>query len=383
MSPYLHSLASGLLFFLGLCVGASGAVTAYCSEINTSSSGQNLSVYQSNGLCTNFCLQQYAFAILQDKSCWCSNYIPATTTTGCTLNCPGYPFEKCGGDGLYGYIALGKVAPSGTLGASSEEPTSPSTSTSTSSSIPLIIPPSQVTVTETPIVITSTETVPRSLSFSSTSSSDFSMISTSTSVTTTSATSLTWTPTPLTSVRTISGSGFTVTVTPTVAPTSPVIAPASQNNSRKGLSTRAAVVLTAGLVILVAIICSIVYFCIRKRRDQRSADIISIGDRKGSTVGLGGQIPSRTMSENSRYVLGTDGHRVVETWETKDEVIPKKGKLIPVDPRLDPFAPVYRNGDNKSRDSVNTLRDDLDYSRRVHGFHRGPILRATNPDEED
>ncbi|KAI1004301.1 hypothetical protein K3495_g3913 [Podosphaera aphanis] len=350
MSPYLHSLASGLLFFLGLCVGASGAVTAYCSEINTSSSGQNLSVYQSNGLCTNFCLQQYAFAILQDKSCWCSNYIPATTTTGCTLNCPGYPFEKCGGDGLYGYIALGKVAPSGTLGASSEEPTSPSTSTSTSSSIPLIIPPSQ---------------------------------STSTSVTTTSATSLTWTPTPLTSVRTISGSGFTVTVTPTVAPTSPVIAPASQNNSRKGLSTRAAVVLTAGLVILVAIICSIVYFCIRKRRDQRSADIISIGDRKGSTVGLGGQIPSRTMSENSRYVLGTDGHRVVETWETKDEVIPKKGKLIPVDPRLDPFAPVYRNGDNKSRDSVNTLRDDLDYSRRVHGFHRGPILRATNPDEED
>lgn len=101
----------------------------------------DVSVYQSNGLCTNLCIQQYAFAILQDQNCWCSNYIPATTTTGCSLSCPGYPFEKCGGEGLYGYIALGKVAPSGTLGASTELSTQPQTSTSTPTSSPLQIPP--------------------------------------------------------------------------------------------------------------------------------------------------------------------------------------------------------------------------------------------------
>lgn len=150
-----------------------------------------------------------------------------------------------------------------------------------------------------------------------------------------------------------------------------------------GLSTGAAVAITASLVALVAILCSVIYLCLRKRKDQNSQDVNSIGDRRGSSVGLGGQIPSRTMSENSRYVLGTDGRRVVETWEFKDDISPQNGRLVPVDPRLDPFAPVYRVGDNKSRDSVHTLRDDLDYSRRVHGGHRGPILRATNPDLDD
>lgn len=82
--------------------------------------------------------------------------------------------------------------------------------------------------------------------------------------------------------------------------------------------------------------------------------------------------PSRTMSENSRYVLGTNGRTVVEAWESD-------GKLVPVDPRLDPFAPVYGAG-RKSGESVGTLRDDHDYSRRVLGGS-GPVLRAMNPDE--
>jgi len=88
------------------------------------------------------------------------------------------------------------------------------------------------------------------------------------------------------------------------------------------------------------------------------------------------------MSENSRYVLGTDGRQVVETWEPGDAPGSRRSRLMPVDPRLDPFASVYqRNGDNKSRESVNTIRDDHDYSRRV--VHQGPILRATNPDHTD
>lgn len=83
------------------------------------------SIYQSNGKCFDACVQNYAFAIVQYQKCWCSNYIPArTTSTGsCNQDCPGYPDEQCGSSsaGLFGYIALSK-SPSGTLGASSNSP---------------------------------------------------------------------------------------------------------------------------------------------------------------------------------------------------------------------------------------------------------------------
>lgn len=333
-----YHLGFTFLALISLLPRTSIAKTSFCSDINTSDSNSNSSVYQSNGLCSDFCIQDYAFAILQNQNCWCSNYFPASTTTGCTLKCPGYPFEKCGGEDLYGYIALGKVSPSGTIGVNPPSP----------------IPTSSTTQQTTGI-----------------------------SSTATSVTSLTWTPTPVTSIKTISGSGLTVTVTPTAPPSSSTSIALSQNVAKTGLTTGAAVALTAGLVILVAVFCSLVYLYLRRQKENSLQGVESLGDRGGSSAGFGGQIPSRTMSENSRYVLGTDGRRVVEAWEFKDETGPTKSKLVPVDPRLDPFAPVYRTGDNKSRDSVNTLRDDLDYSRRVHGGQRGPILRATNPDVDD
>lgn len=75
--------------------------------------------YQSNGACSQNCAG-YAFAIVQYKSCWCSNYAPADTasTGSCAVACPGYPYENCGNEssGLFGYVALGK-APLGTQGA--------------------------------------------------------------------------------------------------------------------------------------------------------------------------------------------------------------------------------------------------------------------------
>lgn len=80
------------------------------------------SIYQSNGLCHDFCIDDYAYAITQDNSCWCSNYAPAKSTREdtdkCDTSCPGYPSEYCGGDDLYGYLSLGNVEPSGTQGAS-------------------------------------------------------------------------------------------------------------------------------------------------------------------------------------------------------------------------------------------------------------------------
>jgi cell wall integrity and stress response component len=80
--------------------------------------------YQSNGACSTTC-NGYAFAVVQGKSCWCSNYAPGdTTSTGdCSVACPGYPYESCGNEasGLYGYVALGP-SPFGTQGAASSSP---------------------------------------------------------------------------------------------------------------------------------------------------------------------------------------------------------------------------------------------------------------------
>lgn len=166
----------------------------------------------------------------------------------------------------------------------------------------------------------------------------------------------------------------------TITPTSPPgtsDSPTSKSSSNK-LGTGGTVGLVIGLVALVAIVGALLFFWLRRRR-QREAEEKG-PSRGGSSTGMPGQVPSRTMSENSRYVLGTDGRQVVETWEPTDTPGSRRSRLVPVDPRLDPFAPVYQRGEgNVSRESVNTLRDDHDYSRRVH--QKGPILRATNPDE--
>lgn len=81
-------------------------------------------------------MDSFAYAVVQDSDCWCSNYTPddSTTedTTKCSSSCPGYPSDTCGGDGLYGYMSLSKE-PSGTKGSGS------STSTSTQVSVPVLL----------------------------------------------------------------------------------------------------------------------------------------------------------------------------------------------------------------------------------------------------
>ena len=136
---------------LALMLSKSSALTQqYCSSQNTGADfspgmvlrllGVNvanmLSIvqdnYQSNGACQTTCAG-YAFAVVQYKSCWCSDYVPAdtTSTSSCSVACPGYPYENCGDEaaGLFGYVALGP-APSGTQGsASSDEDPSPTQAT--------------------------------------------------------------------------------------------------------------------------------------------------------------------------------------------------------------------------------------------------------------
>ena len=55
--------------------------------------------------------------MISHKLCWCSDWAPADTTdtTNCSKDCPGYPDEKCAGDGVFAYLALGRE-PAGTVG---------------------------------------------------------------------------------------------------------------------------------------------------------------------------------------------------------------------------------------------------------------------------
>ena len=151
-------LINFLLMLASAAPQTSGLTQTLCSGDNTGSSsavGKSIdnellceshaklatltvfSDYMSNGRCFDTCKANYAFAIVQYQSCWCSNYAPAqTTSTGsCSENCPGYPYENCGSQSgsLFGYIALNK-SPSGTLGVSSTSASNTLTSAPPSSS---------------------------------------------------------------------------------------------------------------------------------------------------------------------------------------------------------------------------------------------------------
>lgn len=132
--------------FLNLFSQASAQIL--CTEINTSSMSSpskhhrtlssqciltvwllDITHYQSYGSCTQYCTafwssiqpKIYAWAILQDHKCWCSDYSPTgdNSTTGCTEPCPGYGSNICGSaDGnFFSYVSSGQLAPAGTAGA--------------------------------------------------------------------------------------------------------------------------------------------------------------------------------------------------------------------------------------------------------------------------
>lgn len=122
----LHSMLpfrTAIISIIGLAVhvhAGDGLTNAYCSTDNTGvANGPYYNIYQSMGSCATQCQQTYAFAVLQGKDCWCSDYIPGSVTNNANCNspCPGFPSDLCGNpsEGLFGYVAL-NIAPSGTSG---------------------------------------------------------------------------------------------------------------------------------------------------------------------------------------------------------------------------------------------------------------------------
>lgn len=105
-----------------------------------------ISEYMSTGLCSDNCRGAYAFGIVQDQSCWCSNYIPAdqVDTMECNSGCPGISTEWCGNvnQGLFAYLAIDLGKPLGTSGSSASNTPARTSSVSISQSSLRSSPPS-------------------------------------------------------------------------------------------------------------------------------------------------------------------------------------------------------------------------------------------------
>ncbi|PWW73848.1 hypothetical protein C7212DRAFT_354169 [Tuber magnatum] len=216
-------------------------------------------MFQSHGLCYDTCKAKYAFAVVQGSKCWCSDYIPASTTTGCDEICPGYGSENCGNTkkGLFGYISLPN-APKGTAGGSSTSSTSSPSTTSSS-------------------------------------------ISTSAQSTSTEATS-----TPSVSIVT-SVSGYkTVTLAPTEqtpAPTQRVTTSDSPNGnffSKPGQVAGLFVGLALGIILIVA---ALLFFCYRRNKQRGSFNSVDSGSATIMAVTRGGMF-SRRRRSRSMSTLG-------------------------------------------------------------------------------
>lgn len=128
-------------------------------------------------------------------------------------------------------------------------------------------------------------------------------------------------------------------------------------SSGGGLETGGVVGIVVGVIAGVLAIAglSLFFYFRHKKQNQDESSI------RGSLSGMIGGRPDMSAAPGSP---GSTGNR---------------SSTLQIDPRMDPFKQgLYaRSG---SHESVNTLRDDHDYSRRIQ---QPKVLRATNPDPVD
>lgn len=120
-----------------------------------------------------------------------------------------------------------------------------------------------------------------------------------------------------------------------------------------------------GLAVLIGVI--VWMWCVKRKRRNEEAGLGSPIRGGSGSPGTMATPNSGEISEN-RFAGGADAQK-------------RRSHLMPIDPRLDPFAKgIYAGDQNRSRESFDSLQDNQDYSRRVH--QPGRVLRAMNPDPE-
>lgn len=293
----------------------------YCSPVNTADMDPINSIYQSDGRCVGNCTTlKYALAIVQDKNCWCSNLIPNEADQQPLTDCE----MSCPGypdDYCGGDGVYGYME----VGGFSPTGTAPAGGTATKS--------------------------PATTLSSSSSSKE-----------------------PSLTTVTIGGTVRTVTATP-----DPTVAndPAVIENENSGLQAGAIVGIVVGVVGGLAVIGAFMWlWFFRRRRQNEESEKVGSPSRGGNSPGTMGTPRTAEVSEN-QFAGGIAGS-ASGPWDSQNK---RRSHLMPVDPRLDPFATGMYSGENRSRESFNSLQDNQDYSRRVHQQPR--VLRAVNPDPDD
>ncbi|KAF2995562.1 hypothetical protein E8E13_003987 [Curvularia kusanoi] len=309
---------------------ATAFTQSYCSSQNTGSGSPFFWTYQTNGKCTDHCaaLGTYAFAVIQFTNCWCTNYIPATTTdiSDCQVDCPGYPSEKCGDKdaGLYIYIE-GNGQPSGTAGGGGSSKPS-----STASSAPN--KPSSTLQT----------------------------------VATSSATAMS------TSVQVITESGAVVTRTIIYQPTAVTSQPQASSSSS---SNTGAIVggVVGGIAAILAIVGGILFFLWRRRKQQRAEQDQQAGiTRNVSTMSKAGLLGGRVATDPHHPPPIATSVSHAGSRHDNESISPgsqrRYSQPMMIDSRLNPetvlmYHPTFGNS---SRDSLGSIDDSRDFGRQLN-----------------
>ncbi|KAI9152095.1 hypothetical protein HJFPF1_09318 [Paramyrothecium foliicola] len=355
------------LLFLGSTIVSAAVRYDVCADFNTADTDPQKSIYQTNGLCFNTCKENYAYAITQYQSCWCSNYAPDDDTqvdrSRCNTPCPAYPDEEqCGGDGTFAYILLAN-APSGTRGPSSPSSTKATTKSTkeakTTTATARVTETVQTTVTE---VSTSARPIPTSSTSQESSSSAEQTSSEPPAVLTTSY------------VLTVTAGSIikTVTVAPAQTMTESGAPAASEDNANSstskndgGLNTGQVVGIVIGVVGGILLLAAAgVFWFLRRKKQSKEAGYQEDPSVRGTSPGTIGTAGGAEMMMGGAPVSATN-------------TTGNRSSILQIDPRMDPFRGQGLYPRTGSHESLNTLRDDHDYSRRIQ-----QPLRATNPDPD-
>jgi len=169
---------------------------------------------------------------------------------------------------------------------------------------------------------------------------------------------------------TVDGSPRTVTLTPTPTGTNAAQLETPSTGS-KGLSTGTAVGIAFGVIGILVILGLAIFMLWMRRRRQRLEENHPPGtpSARGSSSGMMVS-PKGAEVRESQIMVGPDGRTVMVMGS-------RRSTLMPVDPRLNSERLLDLN---KSHDSIGSLQDNHDYSRRVHEPPK--VLRATNPDPD-
>ncbi|UKZ72105.1 uncharacterized protein TrAtP1_013043 [Trichoderma atroviride] len=281
-----------VLLLLAFTTLVSAIEVNVCASFNTAQTPLNVSIYQTNGLCGGFCTRKnYAFSITQQNSCWCSNYYPdqasVVDTKKCNLPCPAWQPEDCGGPGLFGYILLNEVAPSGTSTAPASSTTAQSTTSTTSSTTS-----SSTTASTAESTFTSASSSTSS-STSETSTTSSSSSSSSSSTSSSSSSSASTTPPPSSSSssggQSSSSSGSSGLPQQTADPSGDQSGTTSKK-SKSGISSGAIAGIVVGVVGGLALIAAALFFWLRRRR-QNQDEYRDDPSVRGSSSGMVGSVP--------------------------------------------------------------------------------------------